>query len=172
MFQGVDLAKFDHRRTAFLAALAGALATGPRSIHVHEVGREGRGSIIVKFKVLTGVVQAQTIASHARSHAFNRKVSAGLQSHGVRVLPSGIVAGEASIVHNLRENQFASESFFLRKQKAVKPQRVQQPSPSSVAIILSSPSLIGMSFLVVALFCLLVAQLMQLRDSTLQDGDI
>ena len=174
VFQGVDLAMFASRRAAFLAALGGALATGPRSIRIHEVGREGRSGVVVKFKVLAGVAQAHTIASHARSRAFNRKLSAGLQSNGVRVLPSKIVAGDASIVHSLRENRFAADSFFLRKQEVAPPLPAPQPPPSAVSILLGSPSLVGMSFLVGALFCLLVAQVMQqqLRDTMPLDGDI
>lgn len=179
ILQGANLATFDRRRAAFLAAIAGALATSQRSIRIHEVGLASLGGVMVKFKVLAGIAEAQTVVEHVQSRAFSRKLCAGLQSHGVHILPSTIVAGDANIVRSLRENRFATESFFLKKQKAAQVQpkaqpTAQLPSPSAMSVIFSNPSLLGMSCLTVTLFGILVAKVLQqqLRETVPVDSDV
>ena len=173
VLEGIDLASFDRRRAIFLASLALALAIPARTIHIHEVALGAYGGVEIQFKVVADVTRARNIARRMALHNFSRGLSSAIH------IPShNILAGGATVVSNLRANSFAAEASFLSKQStATQPQPAPtQPPPNDMAIVLGSPLLAGLGFLVVALFGLLVAQIMeqqqQLRGTTPLDSDV
>jgi hypothetical protein len=173
VLEGIDLASFDRRRAIFLASLALALAIPARTIHIHEVALGAYGGVEIQFKVVADVTRARNIARRMALHNFSRGLSSAIH------IPShNILAGGATVVSNLRANSFAAEASFLSKQStATQPQPAPtQPPPNDMAIVLGSPLLAGLGFLVVTLFGLLVAQIMeqqqQLRGTTPLDSDV
>ena len=174
VLEGIDLASFDRRRAIFLASLALALAIPARTIHIHEVALGAYGGVEIKFKIVVAdVTRARNIARRMALHNFSRGLSSAIH------IPShNILAGGATVVSNLRANSFAAEASFLSKQSTeTQPQPAPtQPPPNDMAIVLGSPLLAGLGFLVVTLFGLLVAQIMeqqqQLRGTTPLDSDV